>query len=99
MNPLKLGDCLLANLFHEDGEMRKPNKVQVHINDSFQKDSYEFEGGDTEALIRFIDAHEMLMKDRELKDNIAYFSSLMAIKVAAENRNPILLTFYSKGCS
>ncbi len=50
-----------ATITQKDGEKRKPIKVQVHITDSVQKDYYEFESGDTEALIGLIhaqDAHQ-----------------------------------------
>ena len=73
----------------EDGEKRRPIKVQVLITNSVQKDYYECEGGDTEALICLICAHETLIKDLKLKDNIANHSSLMAAKIAAKNGNPI----------
>ncbi len=36
--------------------------MQVHITYSVQKDYYEFEDGDTEALICLIRAHKMLIK-------------------------------------
>lgn len=45
--------------------------------------------GDIEALNRLIWAHEMLIRDLKLKDNITNFLSLMATKIATNNRIPM----------
>ena len=73
----------------EDGEKRKPIKVQVNITNSIKKDYHEFEGGDIGTLICITCIHEMLITDLKLQKNIATYSSLLAGKIATKNGNPI----------
>ena len=71
----------------EGVEKRKSIKVQVNITNSVQNDFNDFEGEETEALLHLIQVHETLTKD--LKLNIAIYSSLLVGKIATKNENHI----------